>query len=182
MGYLADTTVSFLWIVLLAGSGALVLFIYYSLYRRNVARLNAYEPSIVLKPRKARFMLSWSVVYLSIALLCVLVLWLIERNLTRYYFLPVLLLQLVLAPVAYPYYTIGISNGKLNGAALWGWLWLRVEIGLDEIDLDKVLRQKFGRKLGVTVIHSTTGAKILALGLDGTQVAKILEFSSKYNR
>jgi hypothetical protein len=169
-------------ICILLGSVALWLFVNYFIYRRNVDRLNVYKTPITFRPRKVNFAFSWFIYCLIVSIPFVLILWLIERKFPITYIWVMPILMAFLAPAAYPYYTIGISSGKLNGATQWGWMWRRTEINLNEIDKDKVLRQKLGRRFGVTVIHSTAGIKILTIGLDDTQISRILGPSNEISQ
>jgi hypothetical protein len=84
-----------------------------------------------------------------------------------------LAISLSLAPAAYPYYNIAVSNDRINGATKWGLAWERVEIKLEEIDTAKLLQPRFGKIFGITVIHSKT-SEILTLGLNNQQLAGIV--------
>ena len=155
--------------------GLIVFFVIvnYFVYRRNVKRLNASIDSKLVKPNKGRFVFSWFIYSLIGYIPAVLFVWLIEQEfpLTFAWLMPVLLLSFTLS--AYPYYIVAVSSAKINGATRWGWLWKRTEIRFDEIDKEKFSRQHLGKKLGITVIHSINGIKILTLGLSDQQLSEI---------
>jgi hypothetical protein len=155
------------------------IIINYFIYRRNVKRLDALMASQVVKPGKARFAFSWFVFTLVAYIPAVLMLWVIEIEFPYIFAWIMPLMLLSLAPPAYPYYNLAIFPNKINGATQWGWLWNRTEINFHEIDTAKTLRQHLGRTLGITVIHSTNGVKILTLGLDDNQLSGILDLANK---
>ena len=158
---------------------AVWIIVNYFIYRRNVKRLDALMASQVIKPDKARFAFSWFILTLAAYIPAILVLWVIEKEFPYIFawLMPPMLLSL--APPAYPYYNIAILHNKINGATQWGWLWKRTEINFHEIDKAKILHQRLGKKVGITVIHSTNGVKILTLGLDDKQLSGILDLANK---
>jgi hypothetical protein len=156
-----------------AGLIAFWAIVNYFIYRRNVKRLHASIDSQLVKPEKVRFVFSWLIFSLIAYIPAVLILWLIEKEFPFIFAWLMPLLLLSIAPAAYPYYIVAVSNDKINGATRWGWLWKRNEIRLDEIDEEKLSHQHLGKKLGITVIHSTGGIKILTLGLSGQQLSEI---------
>ena len=155
------------------GAFVFLIVVNYFIYRRNVKRLNASIDSQMVKPNKARFAFSWFVISLIGYIPAVLMLWLIEQRVPFIFAWLMPLLLLSFAPTAFPYYIVAVSSDKINGATKWGWLWKRTEIRLDEIDQKKLLHQKLGKQLGITVIHSTHGTKILTLGLNDQQLSEI---------
>jgi hypothetical protein len=86
---------------------------------------------------------------------------------------------LFVAPAFYPYYTLARFESKINGATRWGWFGRRTEIAFKDIDVRKTSRQRLGILVGIFVFHSTSGAKILTLGLDELQIADILKISNE---
>lgn len=161
--------------------GSIIFFVAvnYYIYRRNIKRLNAAKDSQMIRPSKFRFVLSWFAYGFIFYILAVLFLWLYEKELSYIYMWLMPLMFLITAPAAYPYYIVAASSDKVNGATRWGWLWKRTEIRLDEIDKEKLSRQRFGKKLGVTVIYSTNGTKILTLGLSEQQLSEIVMLAKK---
>ncbi len=161
--------------------GVVILWIitFYFIYRRNQKRLNDITTSQVVKPGKGRFAFSWFVYTLAGYIPAVLIIWLVEKEFPYVFacLMPPLLLSFAF-PV-YPYYNIAILSNKINGATQWGWLWKRAEIIFHEMDKEKTLRQNLGKTLGITVIHSISGVKILTLGLDNKQLLGILDLSNK---
>ena len=162
---------------------AFPLSINFAIYQNNKFNLNSYRGSRQIKPNKARYAFSCFVYCLFNVALFIPLIWTIfsyDVLFDLVWIIPLVLLAmlLILIPSAYPYYTIAIYDGKINGATLLGWMWRRAEFNLAEINKHKVLSQNLGKKLGITVIHSTSGIKILALGLDETQLAEILTSSS----
>ena len=163
----------------LAGVIAVGLFVIYGVYKENVKRLNACTDSQMVKPHKVRFVFSWLIYGLTSLVPAVLLLWLFQKEFPYIFTWLMPLLFLSLAPSAYPYYIVAVHNDRINGATRWGWLWKRTEIRLDDIDIDRIARQSIGIKLGVTVIHSKSGTKILTLGLDEKQLDGILDSVNK---
>ena len=130
-----------------------------------------------MKPAKSRFVLAWFVYKLKFLIPPILILWLFTRDeefaIAWLIILPILLLSLgIVGVAAYPYYTITVLDDRINGPTRWGTFWMRIDMRFDEIDREKTLRQQFGRKLGMTVIHSRSGEKILTLGLDDEQLSR----------
>ncbi len=161
--------------------GSIIFFVAlnYFIYQRNVKRLNTATDSQMIKPGKVRFVLSSLAYALIFYILAVLFLWLYEKEFPYAYAWLMPLLLLFLVPATYPYYVVAVSSDKINGATRWGWLWKRTEIRLDEIDKEKLFQQRLGKKLGVVVIHSTNGAKILTLGLSEQQLMEIIMLANK---
>ena len=164
--------------------GLIIFFVAvnYFIYQRNVKRLNTAVDSQRIKPGKVRFFFSWFMYSLIGYIPAMLILWIIEKEfpLIFIWLMPILLLSF--APAAYPYYVVAVSNDRVNGATRWGWLWKRTEIRFDEIDKEKLSKQRLGKKLGVTVIHSTNGIKILTLGLSDQQLSQITTPANKASR
>jgi len=158
---------------LVIGLIAFLIIVNYFVYRRNIKRLHVSFDSQMVKPSKVRFAFSWFVFSLIGYIPAVLILWLIEQKFPFVFVWIMPLLLLSFAPAAYPYYIVVVSSDKINGATRWGWLWKRTEIRLNEIDKEKLLQQQLGKKLGITVIHSTSGIKILTLGLSDQQLSEI---------
>jgi hypothetical protein len=106
--------------------------------------------------------------------------WLMTRQAPdefTFWSLPVLTLFLCL--ITYPYYTLSTDGIIISGATRWGWFWRREEIRLTDIDAEKVMEQTLGRSLGIVIIYSTQGKKILTLGLSDSQISGILESARK---
>ncbi len=117
--------------------------------------------------------------FLSLELLipATLILWLITKDdvyLVIVWSIVMLLLLGVMGVIAYPYYTLAVLEDGINGPTRWGWFWKRIDIRFDEIDRERTLGQRLGRKLGMTVIHSRRGKKILTLGLDEQQLEELV--------
>ena len=161
------------------GSIIFYVAVMYFIYQRNVKRLNTVVDSQMIKPGKARFVLSSLAYAFIFYILAVLFLWFYEKEFPYVYAWLMPILILLMTPAAYPYYILAVSSDKVNGATRWGWLWKRTEIRLDEIDKDKLFQQHLGRKLGVVVIHSTKGTKILTLGLSEKQLSEIAMLVNK---
>ncbi len=157
------------------------IFTYYSIYSKNVRNLNAYGASKIVKPNKMRFILAWFGYNFIPYVLAFLFIWLVEKEFPSHFAWILPLMMLSIAPLAYPYYALALYDGKINGATQWGWLWKRVEIRFNEIDKDKVVGQSFGRLLGITLIYSTSGVKLLTLGLSHKQLSEILESAKSAN-
>ena len=87
-------------------------------------------------------------------------------------------IYIIFSPSSYPYYTLIIGNQKIIGATLSGWGWRRNEISFNEIDKEKVLKQKIGKSLGLVTLYSTKGAKIKIIGLDNKEISEILKLSN----
>lgn len=163
---------------------------FYFIYRKNKISLEIYKDSVKIRPSSLNFTFSWfaySMYYFvpSIPILC-LILWFINKQSVEEMiktvglfalFMPIYLLSLSVP--AYPYYVLAIYDEKINGATLLGWRWRRTEINFTDIDKDKILHQSFGRKIGVTVIHSKSEVKILTLGLSDVQLSEILVLAKK---
>lgn len=164
---------------LIAGLMAFWVIANYFIYRRNVKRLNASINSKMVKPGKVRFVFSWFIFGLLGYIPGVLLVWFIEKGFPFTFAGLMFVMLWSFAPAAYPYYTVAITSDKINGATKWGWFWKRTEIRLDEIDKEKLSRQPLGKKLGVVVIHSTKGTKILTLGLSEQQLAEIILLANK---
>ena len=158
---------------------AFLLSISFSLYQKNKANLTVYKSSKNLQPLKVRFAFAWLIYCMSFVIIFTPIFWLMNKESLNVIIWTLIFILLFLAPSAYPYYTIAIFDNKVNGPSISSWQWQRTEINLAEIDKDKILKQKLGRKLGITIIHSTNRAKILTLGLDSRQLSEILEFASK---
>lgn len=150
------------------------VYVYYSVYRKNVNKLNALKDSKLIKPDKIRFILAWIAYSFIPSLFGVSCIWLYEREFPSplAWLVPLILFSQALP--AYPYYTIAINHDRINGPTQWGWLWKRVEISMDEIDRDKSLRQPVRRALGTTIIYSTNEVKIRTLGLNDQQLSEIM--------
>src|SRR5215203_525079 len=112
----------------------------YSIYQRNLKRLNTNINSQVVKPNKIRFVFSWLVISLLLLSPGILTIWFVGQEFPLNFTAILLLVSLSLAPAAYPYYNIAVSNDKINGATKWGLAWERVEIGLEELDATKLVR------------------------------------------
>ncbi len=89
---------------------------------------------------------------------------------------------LCVAPSAYPYYTLALYKSKLNGATQWSWRWRRIEIPFDQIDKDRTLRQPLGKLLGIIIIYSISGEKILTLGLNAQEITEIMNSANEAER
>jgi hypothetical protein len=57
--------------------------------------------------------------------------------------------------------------------------WKRTEMNINDLDADSILRQNLGRKFGIIVFRSTSGKKILSLGLADEQIINLIEMSKK---
>jgi len=173
-----DTILFYFLCIVLFGIGFNIIVVYI-VYRRNVDRLNASMASRTVKPAKSRFVLAWFVFELELIIPATLILWFFTRDevytIAWSIIIPVLLFLLgIMSVVAYPYYTIAVLDDRINGPTRWGWLWKRIDIRFDEIDRERTLGQRLGRKLGMTVIHSRYREKILTLGLDEEQLAELV--------
>ena len=171
--------INFFLFFMITGVIAFGIFVNYSIYRRNEKKLNSYANSQMVKPSKVRFALAWFLYCLTTYIPAVLVMWLYEKEFPQAFAGVMLLMLLFLAPSAYPYYIIAVSDNKINGATRWGWLWERTEILVDDVDKNRITRQRLGKKLGVTVIHAKNGTKIQTLGLDEKQLAGVLDTVNK---
>lgn len=167
-------------LIIVAGI-AIDVFIFYRTYKKIVNALNVDEGALKIQPRKSRFIISWFVFYTATAIPAYLVVWFLPLDKELFYILlalfPILLVSLFF--LAYPYYTVIILNSTINGATLWGWMWKRTEISINDVDKEKVLQRNLWRNLGITVIKSTNGTKILTLGLDDSQTKHIFEYAHK---
>jgi hypothetical protein len=163
------------------GIGVIVVCVItsYGIYRRNVERLKACADSKIVRPGKVRYVLAFFVYTLISYIPAVLLIWLIEKESSLVFALITLVFLLSFSPASYPYYTLSVSSEKVNGATMWGWLWKRTEIRLDEIDKEKLSSQWLGKKLGIMVIHSTSGTKILTLGLNDGQLLVVTGLAHK---
>jgi hypothetical protein len=134
-------------------------------------------------PSKIRFFFAYFIWLCSILLPFILVLSLISQKRPDYsglwYVLPIFLIGPI---ISYPYYTLSIDHEKISGGTLWGWLWRIEEIKLSEISREKTASQTLGKLIGITVIYSMQGKKILTLGLNDSQISKILESSKDDNK
>ncbi len=161
---------SFMALCLIAIYGSLAKYF----YEKNNVVLESFKDSRKIKPSKFRFVFSWLIYSLYFLIPAILIVWFLKIGSILVFTLLCLLNILMFAPGYYPYYSLAIYNGKVNGAALWGWKWKRVEIDLKEIDKEKVLRQYLGRMLGVIILYSTGKGKILTFGLDNAQLLEVL--------
>lgn len=150
----------------------LIVVNYFS-YKQNANRLNAFVGARMVKPDKARFALAWFIYFLAFYIPTMLIVWIYKKENVYFYAEIILLICVFQAPAIYPYYIVAVFNDKINGATQWGWIGNRAEIRLDEIDKENLARQRLGKKLGITVIHSTGGIKILTLGLSEKQLSAI---------
>lgn len=166
--------------VIVAGI-ALDVFVFCRTYRKNVNVLNVDEGALKIQPQKSRFIISWLVFYTATAIPVFWVVWFLPFDNEFFYSLlflfPILLVFNFF--LAYPYYTVIILDSKINGATLWGWMWKRTEISINDVDKEKVLQRNLWRSLGITVMKSASGTKILTLGLDDSQIKQIFEYADK---
>ncbi|MBL8050800.1 MAG: hypothetical protein JNM46_06220 [Anaerolineales bacterium] len=159
--------------VIVAGIIGIFVSGIYSIYQRNLKKLNTSIESQIVKPSKIRFVLSWIVFSLILLSPGILTIWLIGKEFPFNFTWILLLISLSLAPAAYPYYNIVVSNNRINGATKWGLAWERVEIKFEDIDIARLSRPQLGKIFGITVIHSK-GSEILTLGLSNQQLAEIV--------
>lgn len=150
------------------------------IYRKIKAEVDGYANAIKFQPSKLRFafsMFSYGIIS-SIPLLFLFWGYLAVQDLWIGLLGVPLLLLISGVPLAYPYYTILIHEGKINGPTLWGWKWRRLELNLEWLDREKILKRNPGRKLGITIFFTPSGDRILSLGLDDSQVNQILALAS----
>lgn len=154
----------------------------YHLYRTHKAQLDDYENSRRFPPNRSRYLFAWSLWILCFCIPIILLFWFIRKDFPHNLWI----VPLILLPIAfpeYPFYTIVTWNGKINGPGVWnswaGGKRRRVEINLKDIDKEKVLRRNPGAFLGITILYSKSGAKILTLGLDKWQLEEILALADK---
>lgn len=175
------------WVILgfiIVAGIAIDVFIFYRTYKKIVNALDIDKNAVKIQPKRSRFMVSWFIFYTATAIPVYLVVWFLPLDKEFFYimlFLFPILLVLVFF-LAYPYYTVIILDSRINGATLWGWMWKRTEIGVGEIDREKVLQHNFWRSLGITMFKSVGGTKILTLGLADEQIKQIFEYADKGNR
>jgi hypothetical protein len=158
---------------------AFLLLIIYFAYRLNLHNLNACKSPQEFKPNKLRFVVAWSVYSFCLSAPLIVILWFVGKEFPAAFVLTLFLVFLLIAPSAYPYYTLARFETRINGATLWGWYGRRTEIDFKDIDVSKASRQRLGIVVGVFVFHSTRGIKILTLGLDERQIADILKSSNE---
>jgi hypothetical protein len=156
------------------------LFAVYIIYQRNLRNLKSCKNSRKVTPNKVRFILSWFVYTLMFYLPWILIVWFLGKEFPGIIALGMLIMNLSMALSAYPYYTIAVYKSKINGATRWGWRWKRVEIMFNEINVSKTLRQP-GNAFGITTLYSTSGVRILTLGLTDQQISNILKSANGYN-
>ena len=158
---------------------AFLLFTIYIAYRINLRNLNARKSPQKVKPNKLRFLVGWSVYGFFLYAPLIIMLWFVGKEFPASFLWIIFLAFLFVAPSSYPYYTLARYESKINGATLWGWFGRRTEIAFKDIDISKTSRQRLGILVGVFIFHSTSGVKILALGLDELQIADILKLSNE---
>ena len=160
---------------------AINVFIFHRIHVKNTTALDIYSNALKIQPNKGRFFVSWLIFYTATSIPPYLVLWLLSEDKVLVYVLlgifPIMLASIFY--LEYPYYTVLLIDSKMNGASLWGWMWRRSEISLNEIDKEKVLQQNLFRILGITMFKSASGEKILTLGLDDLQIKQIIEHANK---
>jgi hypothetical protein len=166
-----DAHLVFIFVVI--GFVAFAFWFFFSLHKKNKTNLNARINSAKIYPYRLKYAFALMIYYLCQFSTFVPILWLLKTLTFSFVWLFPLLYLFMLIP-AYPYYTLSVDSEKISGATLWGWLWRREEINLSEIHKEKVLRQNFGKLLGITIFYSIHGKKILTLGLDNLQISKIL--------
>jgi hypothetical protein len=150
-------------------------------YRKRKAELDSYANAIKFQPLKLRFVvsaLSYGIIP-SIPLLLLFWWYMVVQDMWIGLLGIPFLVLIGGMPSAYPYYTILIHEGKLKGPTLWGWRWRCLELNLEWLDKEKILKQNPGRKLGITIFYSSGGEKILSLGLDNSQINQILALASE---
>ncbi len=153
-------------------------------YKKIVSALVVDEKAMKIHPKRIRFIVSYFIFSATTAIPVYLVAWFLPFDKEFFYSMLFLfpILFIFLFFLAYPYYTVIILDSKINGATLWGWMWKRTEISVNEIDREKVLQRNFLRSLGITMFKSADGTKILTLGLDDSQIKQIVEYAGKGDR
>ena len=169
-------------VILILSVGFIVLIVVGNVYffRKNKSKLTHLKRTIKVRPSKLRFVFTWFVLQICILIPLLIFIWIypFDQEVKFGFLFLFIILILAVAIPAYSYYTILIFKGKLSGATLWGWKWGREEMAMSEIDKEKTSHRNIGRKLGFLIFYSTSGKKILSLGLDNSQVNQILELSS----
>ena len=158
---------------------AFLIFMIYIAYRINLRNLDACKSPHKVKPNKLRFIVGWSVYGFFFYAPLIVILWFVGKEFPASFLWIAFFGFLFVAPSSYPYYTLARFESKINGATLWGSFGRRTEIAFKDIDVSKTSRQRLGILVGIFVFHSTSGVKILTLGLDELQIADILKLSNE---
>jgi hypothetical protein len=155
-------------------------YIIYRVYKKNTTALEMYKGAKQIRPQKSSFIISWFLFFMAVSIPQVIIIWFlpIDRDFFNFiwFFLPVMALLMYF--LAYPYYTVILHEGKIIGATLWGWMWKRTEIDVNELVSDNVLKPSLGRSLKITIFKSASGKKILTLGLNNLQIKQILDYTT----
>ncbi len=152
------------------------------LYKKNRSNLDAHINARKVYPQKIRFAFAWIIYSLLNCLPFIPIFWLLERNHPAYPLVGLLLVYVSMTFSVYPYYTLSRDDEKITGATLWSLMWRREEIKLSEIDQEGIWRRNFGNLLGITILFSTQGKKILTLGLSRLQILEVLESEKDNSR
>ncbi|MFT3894143.1 MAG: hypothetical protein QM730_21130 [Anaerolineales bacterium] len=143
--------------------------------------MNSSEEDEMIYPNKIRFMFSFFMYCLLFLIPMAAVLsFFTGKALDLGSYIPVFLIYLFSSYVSYPFYSLTKDQEIISGATVWGNRNHREQIKLSDIDYEKTFRQKLGKILGIYVIYSKQGKKILTLGLNDLQISIILEFAKKH--
>jgi hypothetical protein len=146
-------------------------------YKRNKAKLSAHDNAIKIQPSKFRFVFSLAAYMIYSVIPWAIILWVFPFREQFPYVVLVMFLSGMIP--YYPYYTIVVYDGNLEGPTLWGWMWGREVIELCDLDGEKIKNRNYGKKLGILIFYAKDGKKILSLGLDNDQINHILDLASE---
>lgn len=167
---------------------ALAAYVFRSIYKKNQAALDLHPGAIRIRPAWKMFVFWWLTLIMAAWIIALLLAAPLISSLAPGFLQPIVagesaflmvVFGFVAATIAYPYYTLLLDAGKLDGPTLWGFRWKRTEIAFSDMDMGKSFGEQWVHKLGLNVFHSTGGVKILALGLDETQVGQICAASAQ---
>ena len=168
-------------VFMFVGCVAVLAWLTYLNYKKAKKNLDNYTSANKIYPNKFRFAVALLLYVLFLFTLYSPIFWLMETKLMKHekplvFLLAIPAFYLLEIIPSYPYYAVSVDNKKISGAPLWGrWERRREEIELSEINQDKIVQNNFWKFLGITILYSKQGKKILTLGLNDIQLLNILE-------
>ena len=133
-----------------------------------------------IEPRRRRLFASLALPAAALFVPILVILWLLTRNgflVTGLAFL--LLTLLVFFPLAYqPTFTICFDGTALERAGFRHWHQEK-RLEITELDRSRTAAQHLGQRLGIVFLYSHSGERLLILGLDEEQVARLLALENE---